>query len=61
MRRWLPELERLPAPWIDRPWEAPREVLRTAGVVLGESYPQPIVVHAEARRRALDAFASIRG
>jgi deoxyribodipyrimidine photo-lyase len=29
-------------------------------VRLGESYPRPIVDHAQARARALEAFASLR-
>lgn len=60
VRRWCPELAALPAKWIHRPWEAPREVLRDAGVALGENYPQPIVDHARARQRALAAFAGMR-
>ena len=57
VRRYVPELARLDARYIHRPWEAPEEVLRAAGVRLGETYPHPIVDHAEARKRALAAYA----
>ncbi len=53
VRRFVPELSEMPARFIHRPWEAPVEVLRTAGVRLGETYPKPIVDHADARRRFL--------
>jgi deoxyribodipyrimidine photo-lyase len=55
VRRWVPELERVPSSHIHRPWEAPREVLRAAGVVLGETYPKPRVEHSFARDRFLRA------
>jgi deoxyribodipyrimidine photo-lyase len=61
VRRWVPELARVPTPYIHKPWEAPREVLIEAGLRLGENYPLPIVDHAFARQRALDAFERIRG
>ncbi len=59
VRRWLPELARLPDSLVHRPWEAPAEDLARAGVRLGETYPRPIVDHAAARQRALDAFAAL--
>ncbi len=60
VRRWVPELADLPDKWVHKPWMAPGQVLDVAGVVLGESYPKPMVDHAAARNRALDAYKSIR-
>jgi len=58
VRRFVPELARLSAPAIHRPWAAPPAVLAAAGVRLGETWPRPIVDHAAARERALAAFAA---
>jgi deoxyribodipyrimidine photo-lyase len=53
VRRWIPELARVPNQWIHKPWEAPAS--------LAKNYPRPIVEHAAARKRALAALAGIRG
>jgi len=60
VRRYVPEVAPLPGKHIHAPWEAPANVLREAGVRLGETYPAPIVDHAEARKRALAAYDNIK-
>lgn len=59
VRKWIPELQGLPDQWIHKPWEAPEEVLQQAGVILGETYPYPIVDHMQAREQALEAYAKL--
>lgn len=56
VRRWCPELARLPDADIHAPWEAPPMILAQAGIVLGRDYPFPLVDHAAARNRALQIF-----
>ena len=59
VRRWVPELARVPSAWIHKPWEAPPLTLAGAGVELGLHYPKPIVDHGFARDRALEALAAL--
>ncbi len=59
VRRWLPELSRLPIEWIHHPWDAPLTALRAAGVELGTNYPRPIVEIGVARERLQASLAQM--
>jgi len=60
VRLWVPELSRMPLAYLHEPWAAPLTVKQTAGVVLGEQYPEPIVDLKESRRVALEGFATLK-
>ena len=60
VREFVPELAEMPKKHIHAPWKAPGEVLEKAGVTLGETYPDPIVDHAEARKRALEGYDKVK-
>jgi len=61
VRRWLPELARLPGKWVHQPWEASTVILQQAGVVLGGNYPNPIIDLKAGRQRALQLWEQIKG
>lgn len=60
IRAWCPELAKLPARFIHKPFDAPEMILRGAGVTLGQTYPKPVIDLATGRARALAAFAGLR-
>ena len=60
VRRYVPELARMPREYIHRPWDAGPLVLMAAGVELGSNYPRPLVDHAQARDAALAAYQALR-
>ncbi len=60
VRRWVPEIARLPDRFVHRPFDADAATLAAADLRLGDTYPAPIVVHAEARAAALAAFEGLR-
>lgn len=61
VRKYVPELGRLAAPFVHEPWTAPPLVLAEARIEIGRTYPAPIVDHEEARKRAIAAYAPVLG
>ncbi len=60
VRRWCPELERLPNKHLHAPWQAPASVLKEAGIELGRDYPRPVIEHMDGRQRALAAYETLK-
>jgi deoxyribodipyrimidine photo-lyase len=56
VRRYVPELAKVPDKYLTEPWTMPDEVQRAARCVIGEHYPAPIVDHRDARERALERY-----
>jgi deoxyribodipyrimidine photo-lyase len=50
IRRWVPELASVSAPYVHEPWRSPRPV----------DYVDPIVAHDVERKRSLAAYANLR-
>ena len=66
IRRWLPELARVPLPHLAEPWRMPEAVQAAAGCRIGFDYPAPIaddktaVKHAKERLYGLRARSEAR-
>ncbi len=60
VRRWCPELADLPDEHVHAPFEAPASVLEAAGIILGKTYPAPIVEHRNARAAALEGYEAVK-
>lgn len=56
VRRYVPELARIPTAAIHEPWRLNRQEQEAAGCVIGLQYPAPMVDHAEARARTMAIY-----
>ena len=60
IRRYVPELARVPDAFVHAPWTMPPLEQQTAGCVIGRDYPGPIVDHATQRVKALALYGRAR-
>ncbi len=60
IRRYVPELARVPDKYIHQPWRMNTMEQQMCGVVIGRDYPAPIVDHAQARERTLARYAVVK-
>ncbi len=60
IRRYVPELARVPNTHIHTPWRMSCEEQRDAGLVMGKDYPMPIVDHAQARQITLALYGRVK-
>jgi deoxyribodipyrimidine photo-lyase len=58
VRRYVPELRKVPAQYISEPWRMPPDVQEATGCVIGRDYPAPVIDLREAREEALARYSA---
>ena len=56
VKKWVPELSRVPAKFVHSPWKMSRAEQEAVDCVLGKDYPAPIVDHKVQREKALRLY-----
>ncbi len=60
IRRYVPELAKVPTRYIHQPWRMSVMEQAMCGVLIGRDYPAPIVDHAQARDKTLARYAIVK-
>ncbi len=60
VRRWIPELQRVPTVYLFEPWTMPALIQENAACRMGRDYPLPIVNLQSSTRRAREAVWGVR-
>lgn len=59
-KKWVPELKNMPKEFLHKPWELEKKFQEEIKITIGKDYPEPIVIHEEARASALEAFQLLK-
>lgn len=59
IKRWVPELSNLSGSELFAPWQAHPSVLNQNGIILGETYPNPLIDLKKSREAALSAYKNL--
>ncbi|WP_425144712.1 uracil-DNA glycosylase [Deinococcus sp.] len=60
IRRWLPELARLPLPYLHQPWTLPPLLAQQLDFVAGRDYPVPVAEEGLAAREAMSRIYALK-
>lgn len=60
VKKWCPELINIPDDYLHKPWEMPDALQNEKNIIIGKTYPFPIVDHQQARNSALKAFQDLK-
>ena len=60
IRHWVPELKHVSNQWIHEPWKMDEKVQKKSCCVIGGDYPEPLVDHTEAVKKARSLIGEVR-
>jgi deoxyribodipyrimidine photo-lyase len=60
IRRYVPELARVPDRFVHAPWTMDAATQAASGCVVGRDYPAPVVDHAAQREKALALYGRVK-